>query len=261
MDIFRDKVSRIIYREGVRIRMKLINAIRGINLRASCSIHIEKVRKRISSLLIALACLSMFSTGFADIDKTYSDNQPPVSEEAALEKVAAFVLQQFNVSHSEVLRQYDYSHIIGPGSQWGASTDAECWLITFENNEFIATNVFLQDFILLVNSTSGEIEYWEFRDKITNATYQLTTPDMSDFQVNEIYLIAENNLLQAKPELQKQPVPMCFEALLSNNTSALVWEVNVFFSFDNLNYVYQTRIDPQTGEVVFHTIEQIQDKT
>lgn len=78
----------------------------------------------------------------------------------------------------------------GPGSQWLADTEDDCWALVIRNETRIRPFV-------VVHGTTGEVVYWEYTDEETNQTFINLLPQDGQLTDAEAVVLAEKRFAAA----------------------------------------------------------------
>lgn len=138
------------------------------------------------SLICVLCCLFLFSgAAIGDTDIYHTPTKEQLSESEALKVATAFWLELCSVDISEEIDAGNYTALFGPGYQWGANTENDCWIIDIS----ISADIPIQPSIV-IHGTLGNVVYWQFRDKETKISYICAMPDDTGITENEAAEIA-----------------------------------------------------------------------
>ncbi|MBR5959459.1 MAG: hypothetical protein IKZ98_00555 [Clostridia bacterium] len=213
---------------------------------------------RCSALLLLLALISMFLvTGTSARADDYIIRKPKgdqLSEEEALKIASAFAHDVLKLSIEDLTPYYDNEHLFGPGDQWEADTKEDCWVISVSEKTIKTENEYIPSLAIIVNGTSGEVEYWEYRDMKSEATYINTLPAKSKFSVDEVFAIAEKELERALETAVQTPY-IYRASILSENDGVPQWEVLLQFSDKDGEHYFNTDINADDGTIIHSELE------
>lgn len=143
--------------------------------------------RNIRSIICIFCCLfSLLNIAYGDTDIYHTPTSEQLSEANALNIATAFWLELCSVDISEEIKTGNYTALFGPGYQWGANTEDDCWIIDIS----ISADISIQPSII-IHGTSGNVVFWQFRDKETKISYICAIPDETAVKENEAVEIAK----------------------------------------------------------------------
>lgn len=82
----------------------------------------------------------------------------------------------------------------GPGYQWGADTNEDCWVLVIQNDSTIVRPW------VVIHGTTGEVLYWQYTDQTTGCAYLNVLPTEGQLSYEDAVALAKNRFLQAMNE-------------------------------------------------------------
>lgn len=139
------------------------------------------------SLICVLCCLFLFSgAALGDTDIYHIPTKEQLSEAEALKVATAFWLELCSVDISEEIDAGNYTALFGPGYQWGANTEDDCWTISIPMGADLPIRP-----SIIIHGTTGDVVHWQFRDKETKITYICMLPDETHISLEAAITIAK----------------------------------------------------------------------
>lgn len=208
--------------------------------------------------MLLLALFSMFLvTGTSAKADDYILREPTegqLSEKEALKIASAFAHDVLNLSFDDLTPYYDNEHLFGPGDQWDADTEEDCWVIGVSFKSIKTENEYIKHLFIIVNGTTGEVERWHYRDLNKQATYDNVLPSMSKISVDDARETAIEDLKQEYGYSVKESDVYC-ESCLYCDSDVLLWESVLFFKESETEHIYHIRFNAQSGEVIYRKYE------
>ena len=162
----------------------------------------RKNRKIICTLLCVLCCTFPLVNIFADTYTLHTPAANQLQEEEAVEIACAFVKELTGVELTGLYMIKDGRRVndkaeayFGPGYQWSANTEEDCWAIALRNDTHI--NPFV-----VVHGITGEVLYWEYHDEQKTCTYISMLPQEQHLSYDEAISTAMNRYLYAVNDLE-----------------------------------------------------------
>ncbi len=146
------------------------------------------MRRVLTVICVLCGMLSLAHTAIGDTDIYHTPTEGQLSEAEVLDITTAFWMELCSVDISEEVNEGNYSALFGPGRQWGAKTDDDCWVIDIP----LAADIPIRPMII-IHGTTGEVVYWQFRNKETKILYICLLPDETLLSENEAIRIANDH--------------------------------------------------------------------
>lgn len=137
------------------------------------------MKKMLSLLLILL----LASTALADTYELHTPDRNQLKKDQALAFANAFWMELCGVSIAPAVQAGEYNASFGPGYQWGAETQDDCWVISVKDIDGPVWSMFL-----ILHGTPGNSEdgtaninvlYWSFRGRESMISYSCAIPDVT----------------------------------------------------------------------------------
>lgn len=184
----------------------------------------------------------------------HKPTEKQLSEKEALKIASAFAHDVLNFSFDDLTPYYDNEHLFGPGNQWDADTEEDCWIICVSFNSIKTEYEYVKHLCIIVNGTSGEVERWQYRDLNKQVTYDNVLPSMSRFSADDAYQMAIEDLKKEHGyDIKKEK--MYYQSCLYNDLGSLLWETILFFNESGVDRVYHIRFNAESGEITYRELE------
>lgn len=153
----------------------------------------EYIMKRSIAVLLALCSLfAWIMAAQADTDIYHTPSKDQLSEKEAFKIAVDFFKEAAGVDISgEFCKEY-YTALFGPGYQWYADTEDDCWVIRVDIGSDLPISAHA-----IVHGTTGEVLRWSFRDKETKISYQCALPEETMLTMEEAVAIVREQFAQA----------------------------------------------------------------
>lgn len=149
--------------------------------------------RKILSIICLLCCLLCFPrAAIGDTDIYHTPTKEQLSESEALKVATAFWLELCSVDISEEIDAGNYTALFGPGYQWGANTEDDCWIIEIN----MSADISIQPWII-IHGTSGHVVYWQYEDKEAKISYFGLLPNETNISVDEAIEVAKEDFRTA----------------------------------------------------------------
>lgn len=219
-----------------------------------------KSRRIIRALLCMLCCALSLMDASAD---TYTLHEPmdnQMQEEAAVDIACNFVKELtgveltglYMVENGKKVKNKTEAYF-GPGYQWSANTEDDCWAITLRNETHINPFVVLR-------GTTGEVLYWEYHDEQKTCTYINMLPQKEHLSYDEAvdmamsrYLYAANGLEGADQATYVQSAfgtASNWNSSLQSYSEMPAWNVMVRTPAVEPEYYYDLFVSAQDGLIL-----------
>lgn len=156
-----------------------------------------KSRRIICALLCMLCCALPLMDTCADTYTLHEPTDNQMQEEEAVDIACDFIKELtgveltglYMVENGKKVKNKTEAYF-GPGYQWSANTEDDCWAITLRNETHI------NPFVVL-HGTTGEVLYWEYHDEQKTCTYINMLPQEQHLSYNEAVDMAMSRYLYA----------------------------------------------------------------
>ena len=148
----------------------------------------------------------------------------------------------------------------GPGWQWGADTQKDCWILILRNQSTIDTP------IVVLHGTSGEVLYWEYTDQTINCTYLNSLPTDDHLSLQQAVNIAQSRFMPAmEPPLSANGIRFTGAAFGDSDTwvaqaadteANLAWKIELLYEDPDRQYGYIGYFDAASGGVLREMIHE-----
>ena len=221
----------------------------------------KKKSRRILCALLCMLCgvLPLMNT-YADTYTLHVPSANQLQEEEAVELACAFVKELTGVELTDLYMVENGMKVknkteayFGPGYQWFADTEDDCWAITLRNETHI------NPFVVL-HGTTGEVLYWEYHDEQKTCTYINMLPQEQHLSYEEAVEMAMSRYLYAVNGLegadQATYVQLAFGSTSNWNSSLHfyeempAWNVMVRTPAVEPEYLYDMLISAQEGLIL-----------
>ena len=150
----------------------------------------------VKKLVCLLLCWVLGTVALADTDIYHTPTKDQLSKKEALDLMAAFYQNLWNVDITPCFRKGQYTALFGPGYQWQGDTEEDCWVISIEFD----TELPIVPHILL-HGTTGDVLQWSFRERETKVSYQGAIPGEADLTLEEAIVIAKAQFAEDMAQL------------------------------------------------------------
>lgn len=218
--------------------------------------------KRRFFVLLLVMLLSITSIACADSYILHKPDKNQLQENEALEIAREFLLDLTGVEITGVFKVVNGMKVkgkaeafFGPGYQWGADTNDDCWVLVIQNDSTIVRPW------VVIHGTTGEVLYWQYTDQTTGCAYLNALPTEGQLSYEDAVALAKNRFLQAMNE----PSSIEDSAIYINpsfgntnhwNTSAvnmgtvLAWNINLSYADSTEQYGYFVYINAENEEIL-----------
>lgn len=148
--------------------------------------------KRLIALLLMLCSLLACIAAQADTDIYHKPGKNQLSEKKAFRIAADFFREAAGVDISGEYRKGYYTALFGPGYQWYADTEDDCWVVSIDIGSDLPISAHA-----VIHGTTGEVLRWSFRDKETKISYQCALPEETMLTLEEAVAIVRKQYAQA----------------------------------------------------------------
>ena len=218
------------------------------------TIRVFDIRTLLMAFIILCICFASLQPVCADDYILHEPTGNQLSEKEALKIASSFAHDVLNFSFDDLSPYYDNEHLFGPGDQWDADTKEDCWAIGVSFKSIKTENEYIKHLFIIVNSASGEVERWQYRDLNKQATYDNVLPSMSPFSVDDVYNMAIEDLKNEYGYDIKTEDIYC-QSLLSCESGNLLWETILFFTGSGVERSYNINFDAESGTVIYRKLE------
>ena len=212
-------------------------------------------RRLLWELLVLILTMSI---ACADTYILHKPTQQQLQEAEALEVAKDFLYELTGVEITGIFKVVDGKKTkgkalsyFGPGYQWGADTNDDCWVLDIRNESVVERPW------IVIHGTTGEILYWKYTDKITNCTYINRIPSEEHLSQNEAVEIAYGGFEHAIDE----PFSIGYDGIYLDSCygTADVWNTDIvnigtapvwYISISSEQYGYTVYIDAESGDIL-----------
>lgn len=199
------------------------------------------MRKILSSICAMIFIFVYANTAMGDMDIYHVPTDQQISASEALSVMTTFWLELCSIDICKEMEEGKYTALFGPGYQWGVDTEDDCWVIEIPFGADIPIRP-----LLIVHGTTGDILYWEYRDKEEKIVYLNMIPESDmlsdseatsialdhfnselgitdirtvDFRINKSFGMGKYIVSSAHDEIETLPVWNILISFEENNTS------------------------------------------
>ena len=216
--------------------------------------------KMAGAWLCLLFCLFSLLNAHADAYILHEPSTSQLQEEEAVELACAFVKELTGVELTGLYMVEEGMKVknkteayFGPGNQWGANTEDDCWAMAIRNDTHI------EPFVVL-HGTTGEVLYWEYHDEQKTFSYIQIMPQEEHLSYDEAVAMAQKRYTCAvngrDGAEQKTYVQLAFGPASNWNRSLHTyedipaWSVIVRTPAIEPEYLYDMLITAQDGVIL-----------
>ncbi len=150
------------------------------------------MKRSIAALLVLCSLFACTMAAQADTDIYHTPSKGQLSEKEAFKIAVDFFKEAVGVDISGEYRREYYTALFGPGYQWYADTEDDCWVISVDIGSDLPIS-----FHAVIHGTTGEVLYWSFRDEETKISYQCALPEETMLTLEEAIAIVREQYAQA----------------------------------------------------------------
>ena len=210
-------------------------------------------------LLFAALLMLAKAAACADAYILHTPAQKQVQEDEALEIACDFLHALTGVEITGIYKVADGMKIkdkaeafFGPGYQWGADTNDDCWVLVIRNESTVVRPW------VVIHGTTGEVLYWQYSDQTTQCTYINCLPGEGQLSHEDAVEIAMDRFTRVinKPfSMDEGAVYLSSSFGNADNWNidmgtALVWNIHLSYINDAEQYGYSAYIDAESGEIL-----------
>ena len=217
--------------------------------------------KRIVWLLTVIFIFVSHTAGIADDYTLHKPTKDQLTETQAVHAAAMYFEDLTGIPAEDIEKFYVPSEgekAFGPGWQWQADTEDDCWALCFRTTELPIDSMFAT-----LHGTTGEVLYWEYDDCMTNTTYIHMLPEKGMLLCKEAYELAVEDMgamltIEKETILQNAYVtatygmPYTTFEVNGRDNDALdtpVWDIMIFYPSKSPQLIYQAVIDAESGYI------------
>lgn len=138
------------------------------------------MKRLIAALLALCSLLACMMVAQADTDIYHTPTKDQLSEKEAFRIAVDFFMEASGVDISGEYRRAYYTALFGPGYQWYADTEDDCWVVSVDIGSDLPISAHAT-----IHGTTGEVLHWSFRDEETKISYQCALPDETMLTLEE----------------------------------------------------------------------------
>lgn len=224
--------------------------------------------KRFSLLIALWLCLLLPPAACADAYVLHEPSGEQLRAEEAIPLACAFVQELTGVELTGLYSVVDGMKVegrpemyFGPGRQWGAETDEDCWVLILRNGTPID-----QPMVVLHGST-GRVLYWQYSDTRTNCTYLHMLPPEGWLDAQAAAVLAQERyaVLEAGTLPEPDRTDLCLGASENwslqppNRESAPVWNLNLQSADGAARYSYWLAVAADDGSILSEELYRIRE--
>lgn len=150
------------------------------------------MKRLIAALLALCSLLACTMAAQADTDIYHTPTKDQLSEKEAFKIATAFFTEAAGVDISGEYRKTYYTALFGPGYQWYADTEDDCWVVSVDIGSDLPISAHA-----VIHGTTGEVLRWSFRNKETKISYQCALPEETMLTLEEAITIVREQYAQA----------------------------------------------------------------
>lgn len=222
------------------------------------------MKRRFTSLVAALLAYLLvlsFAPAHADAYIIRTPAKDQIQEEEALQIACDYIHDLTGVEITGIFMVIDGMKVkneavnfFGPGYQWGADTNDDCWVLDIQNESTI-----VRPWVVL-HGTTGEVLYWQYTDQVINCSYINMLPNDAQLSYEDAVEMAMNGFMQVMDE----SVPIDTSMILANSAfgstsnwnsatvnlgDAPAWSINLSYTDTTNQYEYSVYINAENGTV------------
>lgn len=225
--------------------------------------------KRISLFAAMWLCFLLLipSSVYADTDTLHEPSGNEIQAEEAVTLACQFIKELTGVELTGLYSVEDGMKVegqpemyFGPGWQWGADTQEDCWILILRNQTAIDTP------IVVLHGITGEVLYWEYTDQTTNCTYLNSLPTDDHLSLQQAVNIAQSRFMPAmEPPLSADGISFIgaafgnadtWVAQATNTEAELAWKIELLYEDPDRQYGYIGYFDAASGGVLREMIHE-----
>lgn len=225
--------------------------------------------KRISLFAAMWLCFLLLipSSVYADAYALHEPSGNEIQAEEAVTLACQFIKELTGVELTGLYSVEDGMKVegqpemyFGPGWQWGADTQEDCWILILRNQTAIDTP------IVVLHGITGEVLYWEYTDQTINCTYLNSLPTDEHLSLQQAVNIAQSRFMPAmEPPLSADGIRFTGAAFGDSDTwvaqaadteANLAWKIELLYEAPDGQYGYIGYFDAASGGVLREMIHE-----
>lgn len=143
-------------------------------------------------VLVLCSLLACTMAAQADTDIYHTPTKAQLSEKEAFRIATDFFKDAAGVDISGEYRKTYYTALFGPGYQWYADTEDDCWVVSVDIGSDLPISAHV-----IIHGTTGEVLRWSFYDEGTRISYQCGLPEETMLTLEEAIAIVGEQYAQA----------------------------------------------------------------
>lgn len=203
----------------------------------------------------------------ADTDTLHEPSGNKIQAEEAVTLACQFIKELTGVKLTGLYSVEDGMKVegqpemyFGPGWQWGADTQEDCWILILRNQTAIDTP------IVVLHGITGEVLYWEYTQQTINCTYLNSLPTDDHLSLQQAVNIAQSRFMPAmEPPLSADGIRFTgaafgdadtWVAQATNTEAELAWKIELLYEDPDRQYGYIGYFDAASGGVLREMIHE-----
>ncbi|MBR2923605.1 MAG: hypothetical protein IKC28_01135 [Clostridia bacterium] len=203
----------------------------------------------------------------ADTDTLHEPSGNKIQAEEAVTLACQFIKELTGVKLTGLYSVEDGMKVegqpemyFGPGWQWGADTQEDCWILILRNQTAIDTP------IVVLHGITGEVLYWEYTQQTINCTYLNSLPTDDHLSLQQAVNIAQSRFMPAmEPPLSADGIRFTgaafgdadtWVAQATNTEAESAWKIELLYEDPDRQYGYIGYFDAASGGVLREMIHE-----
>ena len=222
--------------------------------------------KRLAQFVALLLCIQLF-VPFAAQGDAYELHTPSgeqIQQEEAVALACAFVKDLTGVELMGLYAVEDGMKVegqpemyFGPGWQWDADTQEDCWAIHLCNETHI------QPFVVL-HGITGEVLYWEYDNQENGCSYINRVPEEGQLSYEDVRMLAVDRFMNATADIENMPQQTFlgagfgpadnWYASLQGGDCIPAWHINIQTPLEEAGYHYSLLVTAEDEVILRETL-------
>lgn len=200
-------------------------------------------------LCLWLTLLLLTTNAMADKEVYHQPKDGQLTWAQAVKAAVTFIAQMREIDAALYTEYAGACNTFGPGSQWDADTDDDCWAVSITMPDETQP---VRWMLVIVHGTTGEIVHWQMDDRTQGITYLNRLPDESQISYNEMcdtfFDLAACGKHIAEEDLRQFGY---IEGSFHEQDGRVYWYAHLFWpEVRDWTDVYEMVMDADNGEIV-----------